>query len=74
MNNKDFENIGFKIEGAKMALWVRALAAKLGDLSSLTETHTVKGEKQLLQVSSDLQHVLWHMHAHIHKVNTRTYF
>ena len=38
------------LKGGETAQWVKGLAAKSDDLSSILGTHKVEGESQLLQV------------------------
>jgi hypothetical protein len=42
------------LEADKMAQWVKILATKSHDLSSVSSTHRVKGKDSFLQVFSDI--------------------
>lgn len=66
----------FKVQpsGAnKMVYWLRALADKLYNLSSIHRLHRVEGENQLLRIIlSDLHvHCGLHTHLHIHTENKK---
>lgn len=44
----------------------RCLPLKLGDLSSIPDTHRVESKNQLYEVDLWLLHTCWYMHAHTH--------
>jgi hypothetical protein len=54
-------------QACEMVLWVKALAAKPDDLSSIPGTHRVKGENQLPELSLNLHTHVRMCHALIKK-------